>query len=123
MLIAYWIVGGLLALANLAAGGQKALRTPDKLVASGIGWAKDVQPSTVRLSGVAEILGAVGLGLPPLTGIAAILAPIAAVGLVVLQVGAVVFHLRRRESSVLGINLVFLLAGAAAAILGFLIWA
>ncbi|MEN0084681.1 MAG: DoxX family protein [Leifsonia sp.] len=93
MLIAYWIVAGLLALAYFAAGTQKAFRAPDKLVASGIGWAKDMPLPAVRLIGVAEVLGAVGLILPPLTGIAPILAPIAAVGLVVLQVAAIVFHL------------------------------
>lgn len=39
------------------------------------------------------------------------------------QVGAVVFHLRRGEAKVLPMNLVLLLAAAAAAVLGFLVWA
>lgn len=119
MLIAYWIVAGLLALAYLAAGAQKIFRTPDKLVASGIGWAKDLPLAVVRLIGAAEVLGAVGLILPPLTGIAPILAPIAAIGLVLVQVGAVVFHLTRREPKVLPMNLVLLLVALAATILGF----
>ncbi len=75
MLIAYWIVAGLLALAYLAAGIMKIVRSPDALVATGIAWAKDVPLPAVRLIGVVEVLGAIGLILPPLTGIAPILAP------------------------------------------------
>lgn len=71
-----WIVAGLLPPAYLVAGGQKALRTPDKLLAPGIAWAVDLPSVTVRLIGVAEVLGAMGLILPPRTGIAPILAPI-----------------------------------------------
>lgn len=123
MLIAYWIVAGLLAVASLAAGAQKTFRSPDALVASGIGWANDVQPPAVRLIGVAEVLGAIGLILPPLTGIAPILAPVAAVGLALVQVGAVAFHLRRGEAKVLPMNLALLLAAVAAAVLGFFVWA
>lgn len=122
MLIAYWIVAGLLALAYLAAGAQKTFRAPDELVASGIGWAKDVPLAAVRLIGVAEVLGAVGIILPPLTGIAPILAPVAAVGLITLQLAAIVFHLTRREAKALPMNLALLLAAVAVAVLGFLLW-
>lgn len=122
MMIAYWIVAGLLALAYLAAGAQKTFRSPDALVAAGIGWARDVSLPLVRFVDVVEVLGAIGLILPPLTGIAPVLAPIAAIGLVLVQVGAVVFHLRRREAKALPMNLVFLLLAVAAAILGFVVW-
>ena len=122
MLIAYWIVAGLLALAYLAAGAVKTFRSPDALVAAGIGWAKDVPLSAVRAIGVVEVLGAVGLILPPLTGIAPILAPIAAIGLVLVQLGAVVFHLRRGEAKVVPMNLVLLMLAVAAAVLGFIVW-
>mgnify|MGYP000909773832 CR=1 FL=1 len=64
------------------------------------------------------MLGAVGLILPPLTGIAPILAPIAAIGLVLVQLGAVVFHLRRGEAKVVPMNLVLLMLAVAAAVLG-----
>ncbi|KTS00670.1 MULTISPECIES: DoxX family protein [Microbacterium] len=122
MVIAYWIVAGLLALAYLAAGAQKAFRAPAALVASGIGWAGDVPLLAVRAIGIVEILGAIGLILPPLVGVAPILAPLAAVGLVLVQVGAVVFHLRRGESKVLPMNLVLLLMAVVAGALGFILW-
>ncbi len=74
------------------------------------------------MSGVVEVLGAVGLILPPLTGIAPILAPIAAIGLVLVQLGAVVFHLRRGEAKVVPMNLVLLMLAVAATVLGFIVW-
>lgn len=123
MLIAYWIVAGLMALAYLAAGGMKLFRSPDALAAAGIGWAKDVPLPLVRFIGIVEVLGALGLILPPLTGIAPILAPVAAIGLVLVQVAAVVFHLRRGEAKALPTNIVLLLIAVAAAILGFAVWA
>lgn len=47
--------------------------------------------------GVMEILAAVGLILPRLLRIAPILTPIAAIGLVVVMIGAVIFHASRGE--------------------------
>lgn len=47
--------------------------------------------------GGVEILGAAGLVLPPLTGIALPLAPAAAIGLVLLQAGAIAVHLTGRD--------------------------
>jgi hypothetical protein len=62
-----------------------------------------------------EILGALGVILPWLTGIAPILTPIAAVGLVVVQIGALRVHLVRNERQPLPANvLLLLLAGFAA---------
>ncbi|WZH36090.1 MAG: DoxX family protein [Microbacterium enclense] len=123
MLIASWIIAGVLALAYLAAGAMKALRSPDALVAAGIGWAKDVPLPLVRFIGVIEVLGALGLVLPPLTGVVPVLAPLAAIGLVLVQVGAVVFHLRRGEGKVVPMNLLLLLLAVATAVGGFVVWA
>ena len=48
----------------------------DKLVTSGQGWAQDFTPTSIRLIGLAEILGAAGLILPAVTHIAPILRPL-----------------------------------------------
>lgn len=56
--------------------------------------------------GVSELLAAVGLVLPGLTGILPWLTPLASVGLVFVMVGAVVFHLSRQEISTAVIGLV-----------------
>ena len=49
----------------------------------------------MRIIGVLEVLGAIGLVLPALTGILPWLVPTAAAALAVLMVAAAVFHLRR----------------------------
>ncbi len=117
--IALWIVSGLLAAAYLFAGINKALRPKDKLVETGLAWGEDFSPATIKFIGVVEILGAIGLILPWLTGIAPVLTPIAATGLVIVQVLAIIVHLRRHEAKVIPMNLVLLLAALFVAIFRF----
>ena len=69
MNIAVWIASGLLAAAYLFAGTNTATRPKDKLVDS-LPWAEDFSPTTIKFIGIMEILGAIGLILPWLTGIA-----------------------------------------------------
>jgi hypothetical protein len=119
MLIAVWIVSGLLALAYLASAGAKILRPHDKVVES-MEWAADAAPWQVKTLGVIEILGAVGLIVPPLVGIAPVLAPIAAVGLGLYQVAAIIVHLRRHDSpKQLPVNVVLLLLAVFVAVVRF----
>lgn len=53
-----------------------------------------VPPSQVKALGFVEVLAAVGLVLPPLTGVATVLTPLAAVGLVIVMIGGILVHLR-----------------------------
>jgi hypothetical protein len=64
---------------------------------------------------VVEVVGAAGLILPPATGIAPVLAILAAVGFVVLQILAAGLHLSRGEAKDTGLNLVLILLAAVAA--------
>ncbi len=118
MVVAYWIVAAVLAIAYLAAGGMKLARPKDRLVAAGMGFAEDFAPAPVKLIGLAEVLGALGLILPPLTRIAPWLAIVAAIGLVVVQLGAIVVHIRRGEQRMLGVNVGLLVLAAVAVWLG-----
>ena len=104
MNLALWIIATVLAVVFLASGLMKQFVPKDKLVTSGQGWAQDVSPTNIRLIGLAEILGAVGLILPAAMHIAPILVPLAAVGLVLVMVGAVVVHGRRKESMNVAVN-------------------
>ena len=97
MLLALWIINALLALAFLGAGGMKLLRGKDALAASGMSYVEDFSAGTVKLIGALEVLGAVGLIVPLLTGIVPVLTPIAAIGLAIIMIGAVVTHIRRKE--------------------------
>ncbi|MGW0937598.1 DoxX family protein [Streptomyces sp. NPDC002666] len=114
MEIAYWIVAGLLAAFYLYAGGKKAVQSQEQL-APMMGWVDTVPMWLVRVIGVVEILGAAGLVLPPLTGIAPALAMASALGLLVLQVLAGALHLSRGEVKETGLNaaLIALAAGSA----------
>ncbi|MFC5064877.1 DoxX family protein [Actinomycetospora atypica] len=113
MIVAYWIVAGLLAAFYLYAGGKKVAQSREQL-ASMMGWVDTVPMPAVRAIGVVELLGAAGLVLPPLTGIAPGLAVAAAAGFVVLQVPATALHLVRGEGNVIGLNVVLLVVAAAA---------
>lgn len=111
MNVALWIAAGVLAAMFAAAGLMKSTQPKDKL-AEKLPWVDDVTTGTLRLIGVAEVLGALGLILPAWTGIAPILTPIAAVGLAVIMALAIVTHIRRKEFSALPVNLVLLAAAA-----------
>jgi DoxX-like family len=114
MKLAYWIVAGLLALFYLYSGGIKIVRSKDQLRPM-MGWVDSMPLGLVRAIGVVEVLGALGLVLPPLTGIAAGLTVAAATGLALLQVGATTLHLSRREVRVIGLNIALLALAAVAA--------
>jgi hypothetical protein len=111
---ALWIVSGLLASAYLAVGAMKIVMSTKQLAANPnmAAIAEELSAPSIKAIGAIEIAGAVGLILPWLTGIAPLLTPVAAVGLVALQVGAMVFHGRRNEFKQWPVNL--LLAGLAA---------
>ena len=117
MLIAFWIVSSLVALAFLAAGLMKVARPKEALAASGMAWTDDFAEPTVKLIGAAEILGAIGIVLPAITGIAPILSPIAASALALVMVGAIVVHVRRGENA--APSVVLLVLAVASAVLGF----
>jgi DoxX-like family len=119
MLIAFWIVNGILALAFLAAGIMKLVRPKEKLASAGLAWVEDFTTGPVKLIGLAEVIGAIGLILPVLLGVAEILSPIASIALAVLMVGAAVVHARRKENPVAPIVLVVL--SVVSAVLGFLV--
>jgi uncharacterized membrane protein YphA (DoxX/SURF4 family) len=103
--IALWIIAGLLAIAFLAGGAVKLIQPKEKLAASGMGFADDFSAGAVKAIGILEILAAVGLILPAALDIAPVLVPLAAVGLVLLMVGAIITHLRRHEARAIVVNL------------------
>ena len=108
MNITLWVVQILLALAFAMAGIMKVSQPIDRLEAR-MGWVKSVGRRGVRLIGSLEILGAIGLIIPAVTGILPWLTPLAATGLVLTMIGAMITHGRRGEYSQIGINVVLLL--------------
>ncbi|WP_030410208.1 DoxX family protein [Streptomyces sp. NRRL S-1448] len=115
MNVLLWILAGVLAAAFLAAGALKLSQPKKKLVASGMGWAEDASTGTVKLIGALEVLAAIGLVLPATLGIAPALAPLAALGLALVMIGAVVVHARRGEAQMAAVNVVLLTLAAVVA--------
>jgi len=67
--------------------------------------------SGIRLTAACEVLAAIGLILPGLLKVAPLLTPLAAVGLMVVMVGAAISHRSLHEYPQVGLNLLlFLLA-------------
>jgi uncharacterized membrane protein YphA (DoxX/SURF4 family) len=117
MNVVLWIIAGLLAAAFLAAGATKLTQPKEKLAAMNMAWTEDFSPGTIKLIGGLEVLAAIGLILPPVLGIAPVLVPLAALGLVGIMIGAAITHGRRGETPMIGVNLV-LLALAAVVVWG-----
>lgn len=111
MNIALWIVAGLLAAAFLAAGTMKLTQPKEKLSA-GMPWTDDFSASAIKGIGALEVLAAIGLILPAALDIAPVLVPLAALGLVLVMVGAMATHARRKENQMIIINLVLALLAA-----------
>jgi uncharacterized membrane protein YphA (DoxX/SURF4 family) len=115
MNLALWIIAIVLAVAFAASGLMKQLVPKDKLVTSGQGWAQDFSPTGIRLIGLSEILGAIGLVLPAAVHIAPILVPLAAVGLAPVMAGAATVHARRKEAPMVAVNVVLLVLAVVVA--------
>lgn len=97
MNVVLWIIQGLLALAFLVSGGMKIIRPKPALAAAGQNYVEDFSDGAIKGIGVAEVLGAIGIVLPQLIGVAPVLTPIAAAGLTIVMAGAVATHIRRKE--------------------------
>ncbi len=120
MNLAMWIVSGVLAALYLMAGITKLVKSrEDLLTEPRMSWAGDFTPGQVKAVGAAEVLGALGLVLPWLTGIAPVLTPIAAAGLAVLQIGAAYVHGRRHETATIPVNVVLAALAAFVAVTRF----
>ena len=105
MNIALWIVQILLAAMYGMSGSMKTFQTVK--AKEQFPWAKNRSDSFVRFVGTSELLGALGLILPLVTGILPWLTVLAAVGLVLIQLLAIFTeHLPKKEYNVIPINLV-----------------
>ena len=88
--IALWIVQFLLAALFLFAGGMKLVMSPEALAKMGPPNQIQLPGLFMRFIAVCEVLGALGLILPGLVRIQPGLTPLAAAGLLIIMIGAVV---------------------------------
>jgi uncharacterized membrane protein YphA (DoxX/SURF4 family) len=116
MNIALWILQGFLAAIFLIAGAIKVIKSKDELKALGgekMNWVDSKSAVSVKLIGTIEVLAAIGLILPQLTGILPWLVPLAAFGLVLTMIGAVMLHQRRGDGPKAIVQVIILLVMAA----------
>lgn len=107
MNIALWIVQVLLLGMFGMAGVMKTFMTAK--AKETLPWAKERSDGFVRFVGTSELLGAVGMFLPLLTGILPWLTVLAAVGFAIIQVLAIFsVHVPKKEYNVLPINVILL---------------
>ncbi len=107
--IALWIVQGLLAAFMLMAGVAKLTKPREELL-DRMAFVEDFTDGPIKTIGALEALAAIGLILPGVTGIAPVLVPFAAIGIALIQTGAVIVHTRRSEAQQLVMNFVFIAA-------------
>ena len=93
-----WIIQGVLAGIFVLTGLTKLTQPREKMAAGPMSWAADVSDAQFRGIGVLELLGAAGLILPGVLGIAGVLTPLAAAGLALTMVGALLTHARFGET-------------------------
>jgi uncharacterized membrane protein YphA (DoxX/SURF4 family) len=116
MTYALWIAQALLALVFLFAGGVKLVMPYEEMAA---GIPVPLPEAFLRFIGVAEVLGALGLILPGLTHVRPSLTPLAAAGLVIIMIGAVVLTLATGE---VAMALIPLVVGLVAAFVAYGRW-
>ena len=107
MNIALWIVQVLLLGMFGMAGVMKTFMTAK--AKETLPWAKESSDIFVRFVGISELLGALGMFLPILTGIMPWLTALAAVGFAIIQILAIfTVHVPKKEYNVLPMNVVLM---------------
>lgn len=105
--IALWIAQWLFAASFVGAAIMK-LAIPIAQLATIWPWTGELAPTLVRLLGVIDLLGGLGVLLPSLARIKPRLTVVAAIASIALQLCAMAFHASRGELAALPVNIVFI---------------
>jgi uncharacterized membrane protein YphA (DoxX/SURF4 family) len=106
-----WVAAVLLGLAFAGSGLLKLTTSRERMAAADMGWVEDFSDAAVRGIGVLEVAAALGLVLAPFVGLPW-LVPVAAIGLMLLMLGAAYVHYRRGETQMIAVNGSLLLVAA-----------
>ena len=110
MNIVLWILQILLGLYFIMIGVMHFI-VPEGLPAQ-MAWMYDLSPALHWISGIAEILGGLGLILPGIFKIQTRLTWMAAYGLSLVMIGAMIYHFTRGETQNMGFNVLLLVLTA-----------
>lgn len=98
------IIQILLALTLLWAAGMKWFQPKNELAAMWP-WTGELSPGFVKLTGLMDLFGGLGLILPDLFRQKPQLTVLAALGVFALMISAILFHVSRGEASSIGFNI------------------
>ena len=113
MNIALWVLQVLLGVYFLFIGINHFIVPPS--LPAPMAWMYELSPTLHIISGTAEILAGLGMILPGITKIQTRLTPLAGAGLVLVMIGAIIWHLSRGEGANIVLNFILLiLAGFVA---------
>ncbi|MCC9145819.1 MULTISPECIES: DoxX family protein [unclassified Arthrobacter] len=110
-----WLVQLVLALLFAGVGFMKIFQGYDRLKEN-LRWPEDFSAGTVKLIGVLEVLGALGLILPGVTGVLPVLTAVAASALAVLMALAVLVHVRRGERNRIALAVILMVLSLVVAL-------
>jgi uncharacterized membrane protein YphA (DoxX/SURF4 family) len=117
-----WGLQVLLAAIFAASGAAKISQPKERLIASGRTGIAPFPLPVIRATAFCELLGAIGILVPRLVGVAEFLTPAAAAGFAIVMVGAIASHAYLREprnvalTTLISIAAVTVVAGRAIAI-------
>jgi uncharacterized membrane protein YphA (DoxX/SURF4 family) len=111
-----WTLQVLLAVVFAASGAAKISRSKDRLIASGQTGVAPFPLPVIRVTAFCELLGAIGIVVPRLVGIATSLTPAAAVGFAIVMVGAIGSHAYLREPRNVALTTLIFVAAVTVAI-------
>jgi hypothetical protein len=101
--ISLWVAQIILSVLMLMGTVMKFM--PIEKISAMMPWTGQLPAIVVRLLGLIDLLGAIGLILPALLNIKPQLTVWAAIGIILLMLCAIVFHVSRGEASVIGFNI------------------
>jgi uncharacterized membrane protein YphA (DoxX/SURF4 family) len=108
MNVLLWTGQALLAAIFLVSGSLKISQSKERMIATGQTGVAPFPLPLIRVVAACELLGAAGVVLPWLTGIAPILTPLAALGFAPIMVGAAISHYRLKEPLTVAANLLIM---------------
>ena len=113
-----WIIQGILAAFFLMAGLMKLTSSKEKLISQ-----KQLQPGDssipVRILGIMELLGTIGIIVPFYSKIIPMLTSVSAIGFCIVMTGAFFVHFKKKEYKVLPLLVIVFIASLIVAIYRF----
>jgi uncharacterized membrane protein len=107
MNILLWVLQILFGLYFFAIGVMHFIIPPN--LPTPMAWMYELSTTLHFISGIAEIFGGLGLILPAITRIQTRLVPLAALGLLLVMVAAMIYHITRGEFTNIGFNFILAL--------------